>query len=78
MNSFRGKKRKKLQFAYRLSIILTAIGSVILLYVVLGFGYKIEELEYLSAIGGTVVLVGLVCIPLISWLWMTKNEKNGL
>ena len=78
MSSLGEKKEKKLQFAYRLSIILTVIGSFILLYVVLGFGSEIGEFDYLTAIGGIIVLVGLVCIPLISWLWMTKNEKNGL
>ncbi len=61
---------------YRLSIILTAIGFVILLAGVLRFGYESKELNYVI-IGGIVVLVGLVGIPLITWLWMMKQEKRS-
>lgn len=76
MTSISEENKKYLQLAYRLSIILTAIGAIILLAGVLGFGNENKELDAFVVIGGIVVLVGLVCIPLITWQWMTKKEFN--
>jgi len=74
IQSISEEKKKDHHFAYRLSIILNAIGAVILLAGVLVFGYESKEFYDFVVIGGIVVLVGLVGIPLITWLWMTKKE----
>ena len=68
--------RKNFQIVYKISIILTLIGSVILLFGVFGFGYELGEIADLWIVGAIFVLSGLVVIPIVAWLWMFKKEKK--
>ena len=68
--------RKNFQIVYKISIILTLIGSVILLFGVFGFGYELGEIADLWIVGAIFVLSGLVVIPIFAWLWMFKKEKK--
>ena len=72
----RKEHNRCIQFAYRLSIVLTAFGMVFLLAGFFVFGYENNELNFVMIGGIITVLVGLVIIPLIIWSWMTKKESN--
>ena len=68
--------RRNFQIIYKISIILTLIGSVILLFGIFGFGYELGEIADLWIVGAIFVLSGLVVIPIVAWLWMFKKEKK--
>lgn len=70
------EERKNFQLIYRISLILTLIGSVILLFVVFESDFELGKIDNLWIIGGILVLIGLVVIPIVAWLWMFKKEKN--
>jgi len=79
MNSISNKNKEYGQLSYRLSIILTAIGFVILLVGFLGVFVFLCEDKFLYNfvfVGGIVLFLGLVGIPLITWHWMMKQEKK--
>ena len=76
LNSTSKEKNRCLQFAYRLSIVLTVFGVVFLLAGFFVFGYENNELNFVVIGGIIIVLVGLVIIPLIVWSLMTKKEYN--
>jgi len=59
-------------------IILTAIGSIIILIGVFVFGYASKEFYDLLAIGGIFVLVGLIGVPIITWqIEMAKDTDSS-